>query len=246
MKKCLYLLPVIVVTTGANIAIADEFGLGIGTSVKQKEYIGFDTETNVIPIVYYQNDYVRILGTNIDISLTEQQDFSGALRIKLGFGDGYDHTESPYLSGMKARENSVWIGPTAEYRSQYGTFSADILIDSLSESEGFQANLTYSRAFSVSDRIVIEPSISLSWLSKEYVDYYYGITQAEATADRPFYQADATLNMGASLDFKYLLSRHQQAWLGLSYNALGSEIKNSPIVDSGNDSRVGLFYLYRF
>lgn len=231
--------------SGSSISFAGEFGLGLGVTQKQKEYRGFDTVTQIIPIIYYENSYIRVLGTNIDIKAGGTDNVNFAIRTKLALGDGYKEDESDFLTGMEERENSLWVGPAVEYETPFGELTTEFLFDALGKSEGYQANVGFSKEFHLSESFSIKPSVEVSWMSSDYVDYYYGVTEQEVLPDRAFYQGEATTNYEAKLDFKYRLTNHQQTWIGASYTGLGSSIKDSPIVDSSGESRIGIFYLYR-
>lgn len=83
--------------------MASEVGLGLGVNLKQKEYKGFDTETNVLPVIYYESDCVRILGKNIDFKFYQNQNLEIAVSTELGFGDGFEESDSEFLRGMEER-----------------------------------------------------------------------------------------------------------------------------------------------
>ncbi len=78
------------------------------------------------------------------------------------------------------------------------------------------------------------------------MDYYHGVTAAEARAGRAAYRADATANVEVALRLDHRLAPQHTAFADVGAMALGREIKNSPLVDRSTVPQVRLGYMYRF
>ncbi|EKE84194.1 MipA/OmpV family protein [Idiomarina xiamenensis] len=223
-----------------------QWGLGVGAGIKQKEYQGDDSQSRIIPVLYAENRWLRLIGPNLDIKLASFADVSFNVRAKFALGDGYEAEDSWLLTGMAERKASIWLGPQATWQTAIGDFSAELLTDTMSHSEGLQASLSYGKTFAMNQHWSIEPKLKLTWLNDDYVDYYYGVSAAEATPERAFYTADASLNYSAEVAFHYQLDRRHRFSFAASYTQLGSDIKDSPIVDQSGLGQVAFIYLYRF
>jgi outer membrane protein len=69
------------------------------------------------------------------------------------------------------------------------------------------------------------------WLSKNHVDYYYGVREDEATLSRPAYSGKTTYNLDITITAIINLSSNWR-WLTIvNREGFGAGIKDSPIVD---------------
>ena len=92
----------------------------------------------------------------------------------------------------------------------------------------------------------MEPSIFVTWLSDDYVDYYYGVTSDEATLYRASYKGGKTVNTGVELNVGYNFNQSQQLVLIANYTNLGNSITDSPIVEGSSTASITVLYLYLF
>ncbi|MEM9103369.1 MAG: MipA/OmpV family protein [Pseudomonadota bacterium] len=74
------------------------------------------------------------------------------------------------------------------------------------------------------------PSLGFTWKSEDFVNYYYGIDEQEATATLTQYQGKNTFSPQARWSIRYHLNQHWSVGGVFSYEALGDGIKNSPLV----------------
>ena len=90
------------------------------------------------------------------------------------------------------------------------------------------------------------PFAGLTYQSKDYVDYYFGVKDKEATQARKAYKGsgDVSYNLG----YKLILPINDSWELTqmTAYTRLGDNIADSPIVDSANQWTVGATVAYRF
>ncbi len=73
-----------------------------------------------------------------------------------------------------------------------------------------------------------------------------GVRSSEATAGRAAYASKATTNTELGARVIYGLDAQQSVFMDLHVTALGSAIKNSPLVDRSSVAGVRLGYAYRF
>jgi len=221
------------------------WGLGIGASWQRPVYAGAENKTRVIPLISFENEYVRVLGLGADIKLPSAGPVSFSVRARYALGDGYESDDAPILAGMAERKPSFWLGGAVQWRTEYAKLSAEVAGDASSHSKGTEARLGVEHDFRFG-RFMLTPRVAAVWRDAKYVDYYYGVRPEEATAGRPAYEGRATTNAEVGLRTFYGFSLHDGAFLDVSATALGSSIKDSPLVDRRTLPAVRLGYLYRF
>jgi outer membrane scaffolding protein for murein synthesis (MipA/OmpV family) len=221
------------------------WGLGIGAGWQRPVYAGAENKTRVIPLVSFENEYVRVLGLGADLKLPSAGPVSFSLRARYALGDGYESDDAPILNGMEERKPSFWLGGAVQWRTEYAKLSAEVSGDASSHSKGTEARLGVEHDFRFG-RFMFTPRVAAVWRDAKYVDYYYGVRPEEATAFRPAYEGRGTTNAEVGLRTFYGISQHDGAFLDVSATALGSSIKDSPLVDRRILPAVRLGYLYRF
>jgi outer membrane protein len=93
---------------------------------------------------------------------------------------------------------------------------------------------------------MVMPYVTAHWLDKKYVDYYYGVRAAEATAGRAAYVGKGGVNVDVGLRTMYRFDEHHSMLLDVGITRLAKEIKASPLVDRSRTNRVILGYMYSF
>lgn len=225
-------------------AAGSHWGLGLGVAVSQRPYRDAENKTRALPLLMYENRWVRIGGPGIDLKLPSAGPVSFALRARYAF-DGYEQDDAPILNGMAERKDSLWLGGAAKWRNGIVDLSAEWLGDVSSHSKGQQFKLQLDRSFRTG-AFEFTPRVAATWLDRKYVDYYYGVTASEVTAGQPFYEGDAAVNAEVGLRTVYGLAPRHALSLDVSTTRLGTGIKDSPLVDRRNVSRVSFGYVYRF
>jgi len=221
------------------------WGLGIGAGWQRPAYAGFDNKTRVLPLISFENEYVRVLGLGADLKLPSLGPVSFALRARYALGDGYEADDSPVLNGMAERKPSFWLGGAVQWRTEYAKLSFDVAGDASSHSKGTEVRFGVEHDFRAG-RFMFTPRAVAVWRDAKAIDYYYGVRPEEATATRPAYEGTATTNAELGLRTFYGISPRDGVFLDVSATALGSGIKDSPLVDRRTLPAVRLGYLYRF
>lgn len=226
------------------------WGLGLAAISAQKAYKGMDRETKALPMISYENRYVKLGGPNLElklpgIELSESQRLNFGIVTKLFDGAGYEAGDSPALAGMAERKSSVWFGAKMEWENDL----ADVKLEWLGasgNSKGQRLTFGLERKIMLSPSLMLIPQVGVEWVDKKYVDYYYGVRANEATAGRAAYTGKATVNPEINLTGIYRFDKHHSMMLNVGVRSLGKEIKDSPIVGRSTENRVMLGYKYSF
>lgn len=234
----------------AAASSASSWGLGLGVATTQKAYKGIDRDNLAIPLFFYENQWVRLVGPSLDVKLpglrigpSNRLDFRLVARYD---GSGYEANDAPILAGMAERKGSVWVGGKANLRSGPWDLIGEAVADASGHSKGYRASLTVQRSFRLGDGLALSPRLGVHWLSNNYVDYYYGVRAHEATPGRSAYLGKAAYNVELGGRASYAFNRTQSVFLDVGLTSLASDIKDSPLVDRSTENRVFLGYQYRF
>lgn len=255
-RPCTLALAALLAATGPHLpaaaqstqseASSSRWGLGLGVGAKRKPYVGVDTDTSVLPLLRYENEYLRFFGTTLDAKLGRYAGFAFTARAKVDLlGSAYEASDSPALAGMAEREGSVWLGGTAAWTSGDFTISVEGLADASSKSKGRQLKLAIEHDFRFG-RVQVTPRAAITAYDGKYVDYYYGVRSSEATANRPFYAGRRAAHAELGVQTVYGMTPHHSLMLDVSSEFLGGATKDSPIVERSTVPSARFAYLYRF
>ena len=230
-------------------AEASRFALGVGVMSRQFAYAGMDRKNQALPVLMYENSWVRVVGLGAEFKLWRQplgagQSLSAGLRVKYE-NDGFEASDSPRLAGMQERKGGFWGGGSVSWRNPVAPLTLEWLADLSGHSKGSKLQLQADHRFGFGP-LGLTPRVQLQWMDRKYVDYYFGVRAGEATPDRAAYTGDAAMAVEAGLRMDYALASRHAVFLDLSRTELPDEIKASPLVDRKATSRVMAGYLYRF
>nr|WP_248291036.1 MipA/OmpV family protein [Pseudoalteromonas arctica] len=198
----------------------------------------------VVPALSIQYGNFSLLGPQMSYKLGHWGDFEASILGKFRL-DGYEADDDEFFNGMEDRDPSFDIGIDLEYDSSWGDFGLSHTADVSSTHEGYETSVSYSLPYRVS-KGRIAPFISVSHLSEDLVNYYYGVKQSEVTTNRAYYQAESSLVWEIGTRSDWLFGTNHMIKADLSYRFLGSEIKDSPLIDKSGGINLIIGYVYVF
>lgn len=240
-------VPVAAQVTAPAEAPADvgQWGVGVGLNFKQQAYKRIGTRTTAIPLLSYENRWVRLAGPAADLKVPLAAPVTLALRARYAFEDGFESSESRALYGMAERESSLWLGASIGWRSELANASAEWLADASGNSKGKRARASIDKPLRAGAFLVV-PRLAVNWVARDYVDYYYGVRPGEARQGRPAYTGDGALNPELGVRVGYRLGSGHNVYMDASVTRLDSAIADSPLVGRKTESALRLGYLYQF
>ena len=219
------------------------WALGAGVAIRRSPYRDYGNKTNALPIILYNGKYFRVAGPMVDFKLATVDQFNFTLRAKYA-NDGYKSGDASVLNGMDERKDGFWLGGAAAWRAPFAKFSLEWL-KAAGNSDGQTIKLGVERGFAVG-RVKLTPHLGVAWMNNDYVNYYYGVKQSEATARRVAYTGKSTVNTSFGVRTDYGLTANQSVSLDLGVTHYGSGITDSPLVDRSTSPSVRLGYIYKF
>lgn len=220
------------------------WGLGVGAIAQDLGYKGQGSDSMVVPIIYLDTGRFFLMGPRAGYRLVEGEAFNLSAIANYRF-DGYESDDSRALEGMDDRDGSLDAGFEAQYRAGFGEFTLSAVTDTLDNHSGQEVSLRYGYPVKV-PRGSITPFIQTSWLSDDLVDYYYGVRADEVREGRSAYNPGSTNNFTAGVTGNWFLNRRHMLFLNAGYQWLGSEIEDSPIIDSDTGASAILGWIYTF
>lgn len=238
------------VSAHADAPPSAAWGLGVAVGQERQPYRDIEHNAQALPLLMYENRWVRVLGPTADLKLIsnpgpEAALQSAGLRLRLA-DEGYESTDSPHLAGMAERKASLWLGGSARWRVAAVTLTGEVLADASGHSEGARASLGMERPFRAGGRVEITPRLVVHWLDRRLVDYHYGVRPGEALATRPAYRGDAATNVEAGVRIGYAVAPRQRLSFDLGTTRLGTGIRRSPLVEASRQDSVRVSFLHLF
>lgn len=228
------------------------WSLGLGAMSVQKPYKGIDREIKALPLLQFENRYVKVSPVGIegklpslDLGGSQRLDFALIGRMNLD-GAGYEADDAPILAGMAERKEGFWVGAKAKWRNEVADVSAEWLGDASGTSKGQRFSLTLEKTWRWGERLMLTPRIGAAWVDSSYVDYYFGVRNSEAMAGRPAYAGKSGVIPGVGVSAIYRFDSHHSVMFDARVVSLANSIKDSPIVDASTENRVLMTYSYRF
>jgi len=226
----------------------NDYALGLAYSVTESPYLGGANSSFAYPyLTSFNNDAFTddwLILSNGDIGARWVNDSGWVLgavaRIRTQ-GTGTKLLDQ--LENIDVRKWTVEAGPLVGWRRWPLHFELKQYYEIFSSFSGPTGELGVSLPAQFPWGWFV-PTVSLVRNSAAHNRYYYGVSESESNPDLPSYEPGASLNVRAGISVGYEI---RQQWLltaSVAHEWLGTEIKDSPIVDktgtwSGN---VGIAY----
>jgi MipA family protein len=230
-----------------------QWGLGIGMIAKQDAYKGIKRDTEVVPVLRFENEYLEFFGLGLEVKLPSLKLGEGN-QIKFGLVGEFDMSgyeakdarKTPILAGMKERKGGLWAGAKATWETEVISISAELTADASGHSKGRRFSLGLEKEWHLGEKTMLVPYVTAHRLDNKYVDYYYGVRAAEATVERAAYAGKGGMNLEIGLRAVHQFDEHHSMLLDVGVTRLAKQIKASPLVGRGNTNQVILGYVYNF
>lgn len=206
-------------------------GAGAMVMAASNPYRDGDTVILYLPMLTYLGERFFVVSPRAGFNLARPSWGSINLIADYRFkGEAFE--AKGYLAGMEDRKNTVMAGLGA-ILTPFGPYRVELsaMTDVLDRHNGQEVNLALNRSFRWAKWGLI-PGAGLVWRSAGYNDYYYGVSSAEATDDRPAYDPGDSLEWFVRLLLRYPLTEHWSLAGTVRLEELSDELRDSPIIDS--------------
>jgi MipA family protein len=199
---------------------------------------------DLVPLYLYEGRYLFSHGTEFGAHLFRNDTISISALARYRF-TSMQAGDSPPLSGLNERQQTLDGGMAAQVRGSWGQLQADWLTDLQDRHNGQELNLTYRYRWDLGD-LMLSPFITSTWQDSNLVNYYYGVSPGEAAPGLPAYEPGSAHNISYGINAWYHLTDHVFLFGNAGFTAFDSVIHDSPvIVHSGQtEAFVGAGYLF--
>ncbi|MEX1166965.1 MAG: MipA/OmpV family protein [Hydrogenophaga sp.] len=220
------------------------WSVGVFASTETSPYRGADNDNRLLPVLAFENRYVRLAGPMIDFKLPSAGAMTYSLRARYSL-EGYEASDSASLAVMAERKGGIWLGAKADWRLPLATLSTEWMGDANGRSGGHQIGLIAEKTLRMGG-VILAPRAALRWQDSNYVDYYFGVRNNETSPGRAAYAGKSGVNTELGLRAIYAFSSQQSVFMDVQTTALSSAVTKSPLVDRNWVSALRLGYAYRF
>ena len=205
-------------------------GVGVGVIFRSSPYRGYNgAVSQVIPAITYNGDRLQIFGPQFALGLAG----SGKLRLaatgryRIGV---YDEGDSDFLQGMGDREDTFMAGLAIQANLPGGLdMSASYEHDVLDNIGGGEARLEFGKSLQLGV-FRFFPAIAFNWTSTELSNHDFGVSDSQATAERPAYYLDDVYSVEAGLGVFIEITRDWLVIINVATESLSDDVTASPIV----------------
>jgi len=245
------LLGLLLVLASSSETAQANWSAGVGSAWGQSPYRGVSSNPNTVPaFISYRGRFAYIRGLEAGVNAWGRGGSWGGLEASLlvsGRLAGYSSSDSEFLQGMDSRGWSLDGGVGFSGRIHAHQFSVKAVHDLLNKHQGYELSGSYRYAIPMTDQLTLSPGFALYWQSSDLVDYYYGVTEAEAQrTGYTAYRAGSGWKPSLSLGLDYVVSPKFSILAAGRLRKLPDSVVASPLV--GRDYVAGVFaaVMYRF
>lgn len=215
---------------------------GGGLAVTDPGYLGYSRQYTPVPLLFYHYGRFFIAGVSAGYLLSNGDHYRFSLTVRPEF-NRLMASDSPALVGIQSRQWSLDGGANIDFLGSWGRFNVGVFHDILARNNGTQINAGYRYTFQLGDW-GLTPGVGLRWENANLVNYYYGVSPAEALPGRPPYSPSSAFNPYVAIGLSERLNEHLRLFTNLQYMRFGGAIHNSPIVSRSDTTTffIGLTY----
>lgn len=142
------------------------------------------------------------------------------------------------------RDFALNLGVELLWNWPQGQLQWQLLQDVSGAHQGLQSELTFSKSWQ-HGRWAFKPSIGVRWQSAQLVDYYYGLDDQDGTLPLQ-YTGEASTHLSLGLLVSYRINNRLSYVTRYTHTELGSEVRNSPLINTDHTQAYfsGLFYRF--
>jgi len=223
-------------------------GLGAGFRFGDNPYISSgesdEVPLDLIPLYLYEGRFLFAHGTSGGVYFINNDRFSLSALVRWRFQQ-LDPDTDPIFAGLDRRHQTLDAGFAASYRSRFGDFNFEVVTDTLNNHNGQEAEFTY-RYNIERGAWLFSPFVSWGWQSDNLANYYFGVSESEATPERPAYEVGDEQFVTFGVTSSWQATDRILLFGNLGFGGLGPAVEASPIVDDPSFSAAFIGGTYVF
>lgn len=248
---CLLTLPALASaqTVSQPESSSPSWGLGLGLGVSDSPYAGEGTKITPLPLLHYEGErfFFRGLTGGAHLFRNDTFELNAIASLRTDGIDAKDFGKKELAHNgidrnlLEDRDNGLDMGLAASWRGAAGKFELTAKADVTGTSEGFELAAKYGYEFEVG-RGSLEPSISVSHLSKDMANYYYGTLKDEVARGVVDYKPGAATIPKVGLTYIHPIGQNWQFMSSVQYKFLPNDISDSPLLEADTDGEGSVMF----
>lgn len=231
----------------ASAAMAGDFTVIGGVATFETPYKDFKDDSSLYLDARYKEGNFSIDERGINYRLFGTDNTPLNVHATLtSVGKGYETDDSPVFAGMEERDASLDLGISADYTLGASQVKATLVHDISGAHDGLVADVNLSHNYELAQGLSVVPRVGVAYTSENYTNYYFGVSQSEATANRAAYKADGAFNPYVGYSVSMPLTESWSVVHQAAYVWLDDEIDNSSLTDRNSAwfAAVGIGYTF--
>jgi len=248
-----YILVLLLVLSTLNAAESKQkVTIGAGPYFQTQPYKDAQTIFIPSPVIFFDNSlfYVRWSRAGVYFLGDKKDNYMWGFSVTAQpRPNGYKASDSPYLTGMDTRENTLEGG--LAFSAQYDDIYIEVmaLTDLLDRYDSWILKTEIGNKYSLGD-FSFYPSLIIVYQSDKFVDYYYGIKESEVATSRytSAYNPKGGFQLGAQTYINYPITDNWAALVNIRADKISQDSANSPLVDKEYiySGLVSLIYTFEY
>ena len=207
--------------------------LGGGVRLSQSPYLaddsGDESNLDLVPLYLYRGKHLFARGTAGGLHLVNRDTVELNLLARYRF-QKLNPDSNAFFAGLEERKQTLDAGLELAIRQKWGEIKLDWVTDALNRHEGQEARFSYRYRFDAGPWS-FSPFVSWSWQDENLTNYYFGISEAEATAERPSYLPGESEWVSFGMNTSWQVSDRFLLFGNVAFGGADSSVLNSPLVE---------------
>jgi outer membrane protein len=218
--------------------------LGISVEYSTEHYRDTGSEIEVLPAIFWDNGTFFIEEASLGFRFYRGL-IDAAAFVEVDFGAGYDPDDSDFLDGLDELDTPVNLGVLLEKETDLVDLSFSFKGDVAGAYSGYVAAVGVGKEFPLTDWLAADVGAEVAYYDKNHNDYFYGVDDEFALADRPAYEADGDFNYEFEVGLRSEVFDGLTVFTNAEYTLFGSEVKDSPLTEGNDQLSIGVGFAYK-
>lgn len=226
---------------------AQDHSLAMGVAAFQQDAMYVDGSTNQNSTVMVEWEWENWFISNFSVGsyLAASDNWYLAAAIEADSFLDVDRGESRQLADMRKLDNAYTLSLIMGYEGKAGSLRFSLNHDISNTHDGNKVSARYSYPFEINDW-VLEPSLSIEYVSSAVVDYWVGVSKKEAKVGRAEYGPGSGLQYSMGLSLSRNFMHKHLIFLDVTHKEFSKQVTDSPIIDNDKALFMSAGYLYVF
>lgn len=226
-----YILSLVLLFTTLLSQDKQEVTLGLGSYLQTQAYANVDSIVIPSPVIFFDNGLFYVRWTRVGVYFLGERNDEFSWGFSLTAQPRSFGYESSDIAGMNERKDT-WEGGLA-FSAKTGDTYIEVLAlnDLFGRYDSWIVKTELGHNFTLGN-FSFYPSVIAMYQSRDFLDYYYGITQVEATRrSESSYKPSSGVQYGMQTYIKYPFTKELSGLINLRADKLPNQATSSPIVN---------------